>query len=541
MRREWKAVAWFGGAFALIMLSAIVAIDPAFFYPRLQTDPLNYYLKAQSLTETGSTTARWAVNLPPFPYVSLPGLLRVPFIAAFREFDDQLRAIQIFNIPIVGSVAVMSAYILSWTQPVRRHWMTVAFAFGFTLLSPIWIANVFLPLADAPYSAFTLAVLLVAVRITCSARTSARQIWWIAIFALLLTTAFLLRFTAPVLLVYAGTLGLGKWRIADMSRRAKVTVIASTAVFLVALASFNLQAILGRYFFEPLYFLVKGDKPGMVLNLFGAAVPSQIIPDFQLGFRHPPIQAIFHTTFASSPQDVVWTAVGLAISAIVVAGAWVARTKYLPEILYVVAPLPVLALMLPSTTRYLTSYQAFMWIFFYYGVVALTARYKWLTRAARSRVAVVTAVVVLLSVVVGLRWGKLAGTASERNLAVTVTHAPRYVREVSATFRGLRGFLESLPRHNTLLIGWSGNVGRWKVISDRDYYYPDSALASAVRTKNVYLLAECGTLEACQSWDIWKEQRKNDVLRFGNFRFDTVYAAGSGLAKVEVFRMSEIQ
>jgi hypothetical protein len=31
------------------------------------------------------------------------------------------------------------------------------------------------------------------------------------------------------------------------------------------------------------------------------------------------------------------------------------------------------------------------------------------------------------------------------------------------------------------------------------------------------------------------------VSRFGDFRFDSVYAAGAGLAKVEVFRMSEIQ
>ena len=62
-----------------------------------------------------------------------------------------------------------------------------------------------------------------------------------------------------------------------------------------------------------------------------------------------------------------------------------------------------------------------------------------------------------------------------------------------------------------------------------------------MRTKNVYLLAECGTLEVCQAWETWKEQRKKDVSRFGDFRFDSVYAAGAGLAKVEVFRMSEIQ
>ncbi len=44
VRGEWQALAAFGGGFVAVYVLAILAADPSYFYPRLITDSLNYYL-----------------------------------------------------------------------------------------------------------------------------------------------------------------------------------------------------------------------------------------------------------------------------------------------------------------------------------------------------------------------------------------------------------------------------------------------------------------------------------------------------------------
>lgn len=170
MRREWRALVIFGGGFVAVLLVGVLAVDPAYFYPRLATDPLHYYLKGLAFAGTGHVIARSAVNSEPFHYVSMPGMLRSPFIAAFRNFGDQLRAIQVANIALVTATAAMFSYVLSWAVSRARHWMAIGYAFGFILLSSAWVANVFAPLADAPYEAFTIAALIIVTRVICSDR-----------------------------------------------------------------------------------------------------------------------------------------------------------------------------------------------------------------------------------------------------------------------------------------------------------------------------------------------------------------------------------
>lgn len=537
-RREWKAVAIFGGAFVVVLVAAVLLVDPAFFYPRLQTDPLNYYLKAKLLVETGSTDAAWAVNLRPFAYVSMPGILRAPFIAAFSDFDDQLRAMQIANIVILGAVALMSAYIFSWALPVARHWMAIAFALVFTVLSPVWMANLILPLADAPYAAFTLATVLVAVELFCSPRRLLQRPILIAVLALLFTVSFLLRFTAPVLVAFLVPLAMARWRHDTIPTRTKVLAAVVAGVLVTLLIMFNLDAIQGRYLREPLFFLKKGEKLGMLINLFGAGFPTQIIPTFQLGFVHPPIIDYTKTSFLLDARDAAWAGVGLLVGGVIIAGMWFSRRRFLPEILYVVAALPVIGLMMPSTTRYLMSYQPLFWIFFYIGAATLAGRYApWMIKLVRSRVAVAGLLVAVATLVVGLRAWKVAGSASERYFAVTVERVPKYVTDVSDTFRSLRKFLDTLPRDRALIIAAHGTEGRWKAISNLDYYHPDSALSHAVDSKEVYLLIECGTQDACHVWDKWKQRTEDELAEFGKYEFDSVFGVQSGRARAEVLRM----
>lgn len=537
-RREWKATAVCAGGFCLAMLAVVLLVDPAFFYPRLQTDPLNYILKTRHFIETGSTDAKWAVNLRPFAYVSMPGIIRLPAMVAFSDFDHQLRAIQIYNIPIVAAVALLSAYIFSWALPREKHWIAIAFSFGFTLLSPVWIANIFLPLADAPYAVATMCVVVVSIELLCSDKRSSRRPLLILLLLTLVGLSFVLRFTAPVLLAFIAILAIARWDERGMSKHLKIGVAALAAVFVLLLVTLNLDALKGRYLYEPLVFLWKGEKFGMLMNLLGAAMPSQILPSFQLGFLHPPIQDTFETKFSAATPDILWAAFGVAISLVISAGMWLSRRKMLPEIAYILAALPIITLLMPSTARYLMAYQAFLWIFFYTGAAWAAHRYApWLVRLLRSRVAVLSAIALAAALVIGLRSWKVAGTASESYFAVTIERVPRYVHDVSTTFRSLRGFIETLPKDSTLLIGARGNVGRWTAIAGMDYYYPDRQLTRAVRDKQVYMLIECGTLEACQAWDIWKERAQARILRFGTFTFDSVFEARSGMSHVEVLRL----
>jgi hypothetical protein len=536
-RREWKAIAIFGGLFCLIMLAGVILIDPAFYYPRLQTDPLLYYLKARSLIETGSTAARTAVNAQPFPYAAMPGVLRAPILMAFSEFDAQWRAIQVVNIPIVASVALMSAYIVSWALPARRHWMAIAFAFAFALLSPMWITNVYSPLADAPYAAFSLLAVLISIHVICT-RPLRKSPVLIALFCVLFVVVFLLRFTGPVLLVFVATLASGRRNISALSPRARRWLILVPLALIVLLVLLNFQAIFDRYFREAVMFAIRGDKSGMFLNLFGVALPDQIVPDFHLALSQPPVVRNFQGEFATSRADALWTTLGLLLSATTLFGLWRSRSRFLPEILYVLAPLPVLVVLMPSTSRYLMSYQPFIWVFFYDGASELWRRIApVISMPLRSRLIVAACAAIVAASVGALRWYRVAGTGADRSYAVSMDRAPAYVNGVSSTFRSLRVYLESLPRDRTLLIGSPGTTGRWKVISDRSYYLPDSALPSVVANKDIYLVVECGTLEYCQSFSELKNRMQDRLCTFGEFSYDSVFAARTKWARAEVYRI----
>jgi hypothetical protein len=341
-----------------------------------------------------------------------------------------------------------------------------------------------------------------------------------------------------VLLVYAAVLWRGKHSAEKLASRRAILLLAVATVGIVILAALNADAIFGRYLREPLLFLRKGDKLGMILNVAGAAIPSQIVPNFMQGFIYPAIEGFFHTTFFAVPAQAAWLVVGLALGLTTFIGMWQTREKFLPEILYFLSALPVLGLMLPSTSRYLKTYQAFIWIFFYSGAAYLYNRHRLrIPVALRSRKAALFAIAGVLILVVGIRAWRFAGTASEKKFAVTAASTPDYVGDVATTFRALREYIETLPKEKTLLVGEFGSMGRWKAIADRDYYYPDTAMAGLLNNRDFYLLIECGTMESCQSWNAWIKKIETRVSKYGAFHYDSVYAIARPRARAEVYRI----
>ena len=537
IRREWRAIVVFGGGFTAVMVAIVLLIDPAFFYPRLQTDALLYFLKAKSLADSGTTAARLAINLPPFPYASMPGALRAPILRVFSDFDDQLRAIQLSNIGIIDVLALMSAYVFSWVLPRSRHWMAIGFAFGFMLIAPWWMANIFLPMADAPYAAFSLASVIIAIRAIVSPRPLTRALPVLA-FTAVFVIAFLLRYTEPVVLILVVVLARGRPQGLRIKRKTGMIALGTAALAIAFLVFLNKDAILGRYIAEPLGLFIRGDKQSMLLNILLVAVPEQLIPGFALGFSHAPIIDLYHAEFGSTRMDVLWSTIGTAITGVVALGAWRMRGRMLPELLMFLGVLPVLVAMMPSTSRYLMTYQPFFWIAFYEGGRALASR---IPTAVRRSLVSHTGILAVCALVVGLAVGVRARVRSGRSLResrlTTLVDLPRYVHGVSGTYRPLRQFLQSLPAERTVLTSTRWNFGRWKAIANLDSYSPDSGLVALAARKDVYVVVDCGSIDICANEATREASMKDALCRVGEFDYELVFEAKAEKSEAKVFRV----
>lgn len=542
VRREWQALTFFGGSFVVVLLIGILAVPPAYFYPRMSTDPLLYYLKGLAFAETGNTVARTAINRPPFDYVAMPGVLRAPFMMMFNDFDNQLRAIQLSNILLVTITGVMFAYVLSWALPRSRHWMAIGFTFGFLLLNPNWVANVFEPLADAPYAAFTIGVIILAARLLASERPLRTRPLAVASGAVLFMTAFMVKFTAPILVVYVAVLAAGRRRNHPIPRRVKIPGSLAVVAGIALLVFLNWNLIVTRYLPEPIEFLRRASRPGMLLNLMGFSLPAQIIPVYHLAFAHDPVRQVMRPVFGTTPGDIALTAVGFGLSLVMFSGMWRARRRFAPEIWYFLAALPVITVMIPSTRRYLLSYQPLIWIFFYVGAAGVVR--PLLKRVRAPRLSPVVGFAFFVAVALGLvfvRSQRLVGTAGDRRAGISIGKTKGYVDEVVSTFGDLRRFLETLPKDRSLLIGGTGTTGRWTAISDLHYYSPDSTLSMAVRTRDVYVLLECGSIEVCQDFDRWDSNLRTVVDRRGPFAHKLVFSRITEHAKARVYRLRNLQ
>ncbi|HUQ18964.1 MAG TPA: hypothetical protein VM099_05070 [Gemmatimonadaceae bacterium] len=537
LRRESRVIAFFGAAFALVFLAGILTVDPAYFYPRLGTDTLLYHLKGLAFAETWHTNARSAINRPPFPFVAMPGVLRSPFIMAFKDFDNQLRAIQISNIAIVGITATLYAYILSWIVPRKWHWLVIGFAFAFMLASPDWAGNVFQLLADAPFAFFSIVCMIISTRVITSTRPLKTE--WLAISAAVIcfAIAFQCRYTALAILVYVACIAAGRRGDNRLSRR---SIIVGTAVAIGLagiLIALNWDTIHNRYIVDNSRFPQFASKASMVKNLLVLALPSQIIPNLQLFFVEYPLVDQYHISFGSSPRDVLLVVLGLAISGVTLIGMWQSRRRFAPEIAYTLAALPLLTVIIPGTSRYLMAYQPFFWISFYTGASALAAPFEIELRKLR-RVALASLILLIVAgtgLVLARRWKAahiVAGSGASAQ-GYTRSHA----REIASTFRALRVFLETLPRDRALLIGGSGTSGRWTVISKLDYFRPDTTLRTAVASRDVYLVAECGTYALCRDFDKWDSEFRSRVDEFGPFNYQPVFSRLTDNAKARVYQL----
>jgi hypothetical protein len=351
--------------------------------------------------------------------------------------------------------------------------------------------------------------------------------------------ALLIKFTAPALLLVPILLLLGKERRGS-KRNPRLTLLVTAAALILIVTFAIVSAPVLKYYGKiGMSYIQEGDHIAMVTNLFALAVPSQLLPSFYGAFATPPLANDLHPNFFVTTRDVVVTAVGILISAVVVIGMISRRRELAPEIAYVIAPLPILLPIVSSTARYLMTYQPFVWLFFLAGM-AMLAR-PLVSRVGERRAAVVGAgaMAVLLATALVLRVSRVSGNFSRGQPVVSARAATGYIRDVSSTFREARVFLERLPREQTLLVS-PAVPGRWTAILGLPYYAPDKNLEEVAKTQTLYLITECGTQEPCQDFSAWDSSQRAQVERFGQFRFVPVFDRERRYSKVRVYRIERL-
>jgi hypothetical protein len=309
--------------------------------------------------------------------------------------------------------------------------------------------------------------------------------------------------------------------------------VIAVVVVLVATSG---DVLFGKYLGEALDFVRYADKQAVMLHLTASSIPAQVIPVFNIGFEVPPLSGRQRAPiFATTPRDTAWMIAGLCITAVVVRGMIAGRRRFLPEFLYLLAPLPLLAMMTTSTTRYLMSYQPIIWIAFIAGFLAITRRWRERVSARAWRLAVASLAFGCVAGIVAVRSARASSTAGAGGRLLAGVEA--YTGDVASTFRALRVFLDSLPKNRTLLIGGSGDVGRFTIISDLPYYTPDRNLGRVAREKDVYAVLACGNSGACGGFDRWIVGQSRRIGRAGAFRYETVFRHDTPNARALVRRV----
>lgn len=534
--RERATVTAASIAFAALMLYMIFSVDPAYYYPRLITDQLLYLLKGLWFVHHGTTDARAAVNVEPFVYAAGPGLLRTTWLALFADFDDQIRAIQVSNAVIAGLLATLFAYVVSEVLPQSLHKAAIAFSFLTQILNPVWMTNMLSPLADLPFAAASTATIVLVRDLIAGSDRERNSRTKKILCALFFAAAFLCRFTALAILAYG--LVLHRKRNPTNAGRKLITprVMIAAAVVTVLLIA-NTHTIVSGYLGQPLVFLSRSPPSGILLNLLGVSIPGAIVPGVEFLYRLPPVQNPFHPQFAANGFDTIVLLLGLCCTAVVGIGMWSARKSRTAQLAYVLVPLPVLAITIPSATRYMLTYQPFIWSFFFIGLAAVRSRLAPSSRITRRAVLGVSCLAILACVsMLYVRSGRLTGTrvtASSFSLGETRRHAG----EVATTYRSLRNFLERLPRSRTLVVNARHGTGQWTAIAGVRHFQLDSSATSAAAQNDIYLIVDCATPSTCSTFESTTAAEQRRFMRFGHFDFEKVFDTSTRWSAARVYRV----
>jgi hypothetical protein len=536
VRRNFIFLAAMCIAFSAGMLYVIFSVDAAYYYPHIVTDQLLYHLKALAFIHQGTTEARAAVNAGPFPYNSGPGLLRAPLIAMSSEFDVQLRAIQVSNIFLGLAQGILSAYVLSWITPRRFDRWVIAYAFAMLVLTPVWVTNVTSLLTDLPHAVASLASLIACVRLA-QATTRSSRLRWGGVFLLFAALSYAFRFTGLAVAIFAVSLLRTTWGT-GLGLRAyrKYYLMAAGLIALLIIVSF--RTLKDGYAWVPYFFLTRTNPYSIILNFLALAVPSQVVPGFELVYRHFPLALRYDATFFASGFDTAVTLAGLSITAAVLYGAWLERKRLRPEILLLLLVTPVFATVIQSTSRYFLAYQPLFWMFAFAALKCIAEKLPRFQVSRTLRLAALAAVLAVGAGAVYLRARSITGTEKLTLSNFSLGRSRRHAGDVAATYRSLRNYIESLDPQKSLIVGGKDVAGKWWVIAGRKSYQLDRNIADAVKARDVYLVITCPTPSDCAAFDNIDRHYRDRIDTYGRVGYVRTFEHDNPYASARVYRLT---
>ena len=527
---DWQALLVAAAIVTTFYVAALLAIDSDYFLS-FGGDPLKYFLKAARFAATGRTDARLALNLAPFRYVSLPGVLLAPVLWASSDFAVQLRLVQLINAVGFATCFVLGSSIAAARVAPARRTVVVAALAACTLVNRIWFWEVSLPNATIPFMLGSFGATLAAWAAMRARGHGVRAVWW-CLFAVGALMSFAIKFTAASLLGYAALLLAGRALAGRRLDRFGVALLLLSAMGMGAMAWNGWDTI--QYYASAGQERLAATSPEDWGLYFGAvALPNTVLPEYRALFAVNPLPQATRFVWMTSTWDVALVAAGLVVSSVILLGAWRLRRAMLPEGLLVASVLPFIAPVATSTPRYLLPYAPWVWIFALAGARPAVNRLEaWLGWKARG-----TLVALSAGVLLAVGWIALRHSKSVRSTPMGAFAGLRAnLRDVTDTYRAARMTLEALPRDRSELLLAGQNYG-WGPVLGLSSYAPDDRLRLRIQHKEMYLMVVCEPRAGCKSLESAVHRECVALDRYGPFTYVPLTVHRRPLAALGVYRV----
>lgn len=524
---NWRWLLLVNLLFVTAYLVLIFGLDIEFYYSIFNTDPFLYYIKGYQFATQHNFDARLAENLPPFQYVSMPGIIRYPAYILSGDFDEQLRIMQVGNVLILACVGLLFSYYLHAVLPVEYSIVTFTLPYIYLGISSAWQVNAFVPMSDSLFALFSVSAMVRIRSAEFSEKVDGKMALSMAITAFFVFIAITLKYYGISLVAFAYAAWksepVNNYIIKYLSRLGIAAVACIAILFYYQFSTFQLYySTLARAFHS-------SSLIDILLPLVSVSIPEQIVPNYKSFFASFPF---FSSNLLSSPRNIILTTAGISITSIIIYGAYLARSRFFPEIVFIATILPIVGIFSDNTPRYLGSCQMLFWIFFIFAFQRMVKMaMPQFQLKANAKVFIFAFLIIFMSVAALLR----ISIMSHRN-SVGTLHAHQVFFGTARIYRNLHHFLGSLPTQTTRLLLLDGDGGKWQAISRFTYYSPDKSLVDLVGKYNFYVVFDNNKRDNIDM-SLLEKQTLASLKEYGNFIFVKIYSEKNQFAEAEVYKV----
>ncbi len=524
-------------ALACVATWIIVAwlVSPGIVYAKLQWDAAVYLAQARHLWTMGSASEIvLGDGLAPIVYSPLTAYVRAPLFGLTDDPATLVRLVQVENVALLALLGCIASLYMALRLPpgASRKWLAAPWII-LTLTYNPWALNLVLPLGDHVYAVLTMSVLLLAVEPVAGVRTHGSP-WRLVALGILAGLAMVQKFTSLALLPAVLLPYVHSSRVARLLLVPVLVTVAVATWLGRGLFAFYIQGAFQRYLDGR---SITEIALNTLTNLIVAALPNQIVPNFSYLF-HRDFGATHAVLFSDlSSANAMFALLGCALTALIVAGAWIMRRTMSTELIFVLAVVPVYAIVSNSTARYLSSVQPVLLVW----LIAALSRYRqaWCAtpikalpvKLLHSRWSLAAAGVVAACIIVS----NLTRSFTARR-ASTLSGTKHFLDSLSTGFERGRNELAKLQRANPdlQLLDQADDI-RWYAIAGIGYVSSDRVFTSVCAGRAAYAVFACDIRNCARlSAQLDRERAATALLPFD---FESVYRDDASWGRFDIERI----